>query len=70
MFNPDLYLPGKGDEVISCKGKALSRDGFEDMKNEYYRIRGWDNQTGLLTRKKLVELDLQEVIEPLKEKVL
>jgi aldehyde:ferredoxin oxidoreductase len=70
MFNPDLYLPGKGGEVISCKGKALSRDGFEHMKNEYYQIRRWDNETGLLTREKLIELDLQEVIEPLGEKVL
>ena len=70
MFNPDLYLPGKGDEVISRKGRALSREGFEDMKNEYYQLRGWDGATGLLTRDKLMELDLQDLIEPLKEKVL
>jgi aldehyde:ferredoxin oxidoreductase len=70
MFNPDLYLPGKGDEVLSRKGKALGRDGFEDMKNEYYQLRGWDSGTGLLTREKLSELALDDVIEPLKEKVL
>jgi aldehyde:ferredoxin oxidoreductase len=69
MFNPDLYLPGKGDDVLSRKGKALDRDGFEDMKNEYYQHRGWDKVTGLLTREKLRELDLDEVIEPLKDKV-
>jgi aldehyde:ferredoxin oxidoreductase len=70
MFNPDLYLPGKGDAVLSCKGKALSRDGFEDMKNEYYQLRGWDSKTGLLTREKLRELALDDVIEPLKDKVI
>jgi aldehyde:ferredoxin oxidoreductase len=70
MFNPDLYLPGKGDDVLSCKGKALGRDGFEVMKNEYYHHRGWDKVTGLLTREKLRELDLGDIIEPLEDKVL
>lgn len=69
MFNPDLYLPGKGGAVLSRKGKALSREGFEDMQNEYYQLRGWDSATGLLTRGKLMELDLQDVIEGLKDKV-
>jgi aldehyde:ferredoxin oxidoreductase len=70
MFNPDLYLPGKDDEVLSCKGKALSREGFEDMKNEYYQLRGWNSGTGLLTREKLSELALDDLIEPLNGKVL
>ena len=26
MFNPDLELPGKGDEIISCKGQILDRE--------------------------------------------
>ena len=70
MFNPDLYLPGKGDEVLTVKGKALSRDGFEDMQNDYYRLRGWDGATGLLTREKLRELDLDDIIKTLKDKAV
>ena len=69
MFNPDLYLPGRGNEIISRKGKALARDEFERMRDEYYRLRGWDYETGLITREKLMGLDLKEVIEPLREKV-
>jgi aldehyde:ferredoxin oxidoreductase len=70
MFNPDLYLPGVGDSVISVKGKALTREGFEQMLNEYYELRGWDAGTGFLNKKKLEELDLFDLIEPLQEKVL
>jgi aldehyde:ferredoxin oxidoreductase len=70
MFNPDLYLPGKADEILSRKGKALSRNDFKQMLHEYYCIRGWDPATGLFTKKKLIELGLQEVIQSLKEKIM
>jgi len=70
MFNPDLYLPGSGDEIISRKGKALARDEFEQMRDEYYRLRGWDGETGFITREKLMGLKLQEIIEALNEKVI
>jgi aldehyde:ferredoxin oxidoreductase len=40
------------------------------MKNEYYELRGWDTETGFLNKKKLEELDLADLVEPLQEKVL
>ncbi|MCX5894574.1 MAG: hypothetical protein NTZ51_01900 [Proteobacteria bacterium] len=70
MFNPDLYLPGAGDEVISVKGKALKRDGFEQMLDEYYELRGWDVTTGFLKKKKLEEINLTDLVDSLKEKAL
>jgi aldehyde:ferredoxin oxidoreductase len=70
MFNPDLYLPGKDDEIISRKGKALSRNDFKHMLHEYYRFRGWDPTTGYLTRGRLITLGLQELIEPLREQAV
>ncbi len=70
MFNPDLYLPGKGDAIISRKGKALARNDFEQMLWEYYRLRGWDEATGFFTRGKLMKLKLRELIPPLREKVI
>jgi aldehyde:ferredoxin oxidoreductase len=70
MRNPELFLPGKGDEIISRKGKAVDREKFEQMKDEYYELRGWDVPTGLLTRKTLIRLELEDIIEPLKEKVI
>jgi len=70
MFNPDLFLPGSDNEIISRKGKALEKDKFEQMKDEYYELRGWDVSTGLLKKEKIKALQLSEIIDPLKEKVL
>jgi len=58
MFNPDLELPGVGNEMVVRKGKTLDRAAFEKMKDEYYALRGWDVATGLQTKKKLEELGL------------
>ena len=58
MFNPDLELPGAGDTIISRKGKTLDREAFEQMKDEYYRLREWDKESGRQTKKKLKELGL------------
>jgi aldehyde:ferredoxin oxidoreductase len=70
MHNPELFLPASGDEVISRKGKAVDKEKFEKMKDEYYELRGWDIKTGLLKKDTLKKLDLNEVIEPLKEKAV
>jgi aldehyde:ferredoxin oxidoreductase len=70
MCNPELFLPGKGDEIISRKGKAVDREKFEQIKDEYYGLRGWDIPTGLLKRDTLKKLELEDVIEPLEGKVI
>ncbi|MFC1592182.1 aldehyde ferredoxin oxidoreductase C-terminal domain-containing protein, partial [Thermodesulfobacteriota bacterium] len=63
MYNPELYLPGKGDEVISRKGKAVDREQFEKMMDEYYGLRGWDAATGLPTRETLEKLGLLGLVD-------
>ena len=40
----------------------------EDMKSEYYQLRGWDIRTGLQRRDKLLELDLSDIAEQLENK--
>jgi aldehyde:ferredoxin oxidoreductase len=70
LHNPELLLPGKGDEIISRKGKAVDREKFEQLKDEYYQLRGWDAPTGFLKKDTLKRLDLEDVIEPLKGKVI
>ncbi len=60
MYNPELYLPGKGAEVISRKGKALDKNKFEKMMDEYYSLRGWDVLTGLPEQKTLDRLGLKD----------
>lgn len=49
IYNPDRFLPGKGDELISFKAKALDRDETRALMDEYYLLRGWDVQTGRLS---------------------
>ena len=70
MHNPELLLPGAGDEIISRRGKAVDREKFERMLDEYYDVRGWDRATGFPTRKKLEELSLGCVIEGLQSNVV
>ena len=68
--NPEYLLPGKEGEIISRVGAVVDRGEFEKMKDEYYELRGWDAQTGLPKKDTLQKLGLEDVIEPLKEKVL
>jgi len=70
MHNPQLLLPGTGEEVTSRRGKAVDRDGFAGMLNEYYELRGWDMQTGFLKKETLRSHDLEDLIEPLAEKAV
>jgi len=70
MHNPELLLPGAGDEIISRKKKVVDREKFEQLKDEYYELRGWDRTTGLLKKEKLMQLGLTEVISQLKNKIV
>jgi aldehyde:ferredoxin oxidoreductase len=63
----DDSLPKKFfDEPLSkgkYKGAVLDREKFEQMKDEYYELRGWDKQTGIPTRQKLEDLGLKDIAD-------
>ena len=44
---------------------VANREKFEAMRDEFYRIRGWDPATGVPTRSKLKELGLDDIAEGL-----
>ena len=48
-----------------AKGAILTRDKTDKLLNEYYELMGWDKDSGLPTREKLVELGLREVADEL-----
>jgi len=46
FMNPDVLVPGPGDEVLTRKGMTLDRDIFKEMRREFYELRGWHPDTG------------------------
>ena len=61
LTNPELLLPGKGNEAVSMKGRLVDKAQFEAMKKEYYALRRWDTESGLPTESRLKELGLGDV---------
>jgi aldehyde:ferredoxin oxidoreductase len=70
FFNPDCIVPGKNGEIVSRKGARLDRKDFENLKSEYYTLRGWDVPSGLPTEKKLKEPGLADIAADLKTRDL
>jgi len=70
FFTPDCIVPGKNGEIVSRKGAKIDRADFENLKSEYYVLRGWDVESGLPTEKKLGELGLADVAADLKTRGL
>lgn len=48
-----------------AKGAMLSRDTIKQVLDEYYELRGWDKETGLPTKQKLIELGLRDIANEL-----
>jgi aldehyde:ferredoxin oxidoreductase len=67
FFNPDGVMPGPGDKIISRLGQVVDRNEFENMKSEYYELRGWDVATGFPTRARLEELGLGDIADDLEK---
>ncbi len=59
FMNPDVLVPGPGDQVLSRKGMVLDRKDFQQMRKEFYQLRGWDPETGVQLGSTLDRLSLQ-----------
>ena len=46
-FPGPILVSGPGDSTVDMTGNRLDRDKFTRMLREYYRIRGWDEDTGM-----------------------
>ena len=58
---PDrLFEPLEGGVL---KGLGLDRNEFEQAKRDFYSMMGWDRETGVPTKEKLVELEIDELAE-------
>ena len=65
LTRKDDYLPPRFTEDPlpdgPSKGQCLTKQQLEDMLDNYYDLRGWDNRTGNPTDAKLKELGLEFV---------
>jgi aldehyde:ferredoxin oxidoreductase len=57
-----MMVPGPGDKPVSVAGKVLDRGKFTDMLKEYYRLRGWDEETGIPRAETLSALGLNDMV--------
>jgi aldehyde:ferredoxin oxidoreductase len=57
----ELVIPGPGEGVMSTVENILDRDSFISMFKEYYRLRGWDSETGLPHPETLTALGLGDL---------
>ena len=46
FMNPNVLVPGPGDEVLTRKGMTLDRQVFKEMRREFYELRGWNPEIG------------------------
>jgi aldehyde:ferredoxin oxidoreductase len=60
-FTPEGLAPGKDGQIISRNGMVVDRTEFEEMKSEYYTLRGWDVASGVPTKTTLEELNLGDI---------
>lgn len=70
LFNPETLAPGKDGEIFVKKDAVLDKEKFEEMKREFYQLRGWDAASGLQTKAKLEQLGLDDIAEELMQREL
>ena len=66
-FSQEAPAPGPDGKIISRNGEVVDRAKFEQLKDEYYRLRGWDTATGLPTVTRLERLGLGDIAAVLKK---
>ena len=67
-INPRMIVPGPTEEPVSFRGNILDRKKYEEMRDEYYELRGWDTKTGLQKEAQLKKLNMEDVAQDLKQK--
>lgn len=70
MLNPELIVPGPTEEPVSVKGNTLNRGDFEQMRRQYYEMRGWDPDTGLQKKEVFERLGMPDVYKELESQNL
>jgi aldehyde:ferredoxin oxidoreductase len=68
-MGPYLYLPGRKNgkwDYIDALGRKIDRKKFEEFKTGFYRLQGWDIETGYPGERTLTSMGLEDVARELK----
>jgi aldehyde:ferredoxin oxidoreductase len=71
LTREDDNLPNRIHEAFTSgplEGVGYGEDRLEEAKSVYYDMMGWDRETGVPTRGKLQELDIEWVADLLEKK--
>lgn len=67
MVLPFFELPEGGQSPFLKERYGLDRKAFKPVMDEFYRLHGWDAETGRPTEQGLADLDLSGVYKPMIE---
>jgi aldehyde:ferredoxin oxidoreductase len=70
FYNPEALMPGPEGKIISRVDAVINPEEFEEVKSDYYSLRGWNTENGFPTRERLEQLGLHELVERLAERGL
>lgn len=62
FMNPEVLIPGPGDQVLSRKGCVLKKEEFEAMRRQFYELRGWNPDTGEQLPETIKRLELESLL--------
>jgi aldehyde:ferredoxin oxidoreductase len=63
------FLPEPDNKVVNASGNILDKEKFTYLLREYYRLRGWNEQSGLPKPETLVSLEMDDIAAQLKGQV-
>jgi aldehyde:ferredoxin oxidoreductase len=49
------------------KGYRCEKENWDRMLDEFYELHGWDKETGLQTRKNLIKMGMENVVQKLEK---
>ncbi len=64
------FMPGRVNgqwDYVNISGRSIDKGKFEEFKSRYYRLEGWDEQTGYPSRGTLRSLKLDTVADELEK---
>ncbi len=63
MMGMPIMVPGPGDSAVDMVGNKLDRAKYLAMLQEYYRLRGWDEKTGVPRKETVTALGLEDLVK-------